>query len=164
MTEFLIQRGHTELAFISGLDSHTASSQREAGFWAAIDAHGLNRKNMVRIGGDFSMQSGFRAIETLAKTNNNVTGVFAANDEMAIGTIIGALRDGKKVPEDMSVVGFDDSAFARAMWPPITSLAQPVEDMAKLSAQKLIDWIMSKQREQNHYELATEIRGRDSCP
>ncbi|MDC0147603.1 LacI family transcriptional regulator [Alphaproteobacteria bacterium] len=164
MTEFLIDRGHTQLAFISGLDSHTASSQREAGFWSAVDAHGLNRKNMLRIGGDFSMQSGFKAFETLAKTKNKVTGVFAANDEMAIGTIIGALRDGKKVPEDMSVVGFDDSAFARAMWPPITSLAQPIEEMAKLSAQKLIDWIMSKQREQTHYEFATEIRVRDSCP
>ena len=164
MAEFLIDRGHTKLAFISGLDSHSASAQREAGFWAAVEAHGLKRKDMMRIGGDFSMQSGFTAFNALAKSKKNITGVFAANDEMAIGTIIAALRAGKKVPEEMSVVGFDDSAFARAMWPPITSLAQPIENMAKFSAQKIIDWIDSKDREQSHYEFATEIMVRDSCP
>jgi DNA-binding LacI/PurR family transcriptional regulator len=50
------------------------------------------------------------------------------------------------------------------MWPPITSLAQPIEDMAKFSAQKIIDWIDTKDREQSHYEFATEIMVRDSCP
>ena len=164
MTEFLIARGHTKLAFISGLDTHTASSQREAGFWSAIEAHGLKRKDMVRIGGDFSMQSGFTAFEKLAKSKTRVTGVFAGNDEMAIGAIIAALRAGMKVPEDISFVGFDDSAFARSMWPPITSLAQPIGEMAGLSAKKLIDWIDTKERAENDFEFPTEIMVRDSCP
>ena len=51
----------------------------------------------------------------------NVTGIFAANDEMAVGIIVAALGNGKKVPQDLNVVGFDDSPFARAMWPTITS-------------------------------------------
>ena len=60
---------------------------------------------------------------------------------MAVGIIVAALGNGKKVPQDLNVVGFDDSPFARAMWPTITSLAQPVDEMAHLSTQKLIEWV-----------------------
>jgi DNA-binding LacI/PurR family transcriptional regulator len=93
-----------------------------------------------------------------------VTGIFAANDEMAVGTIVAALRAGKKVPEELSVVGFDDSPFARSMWPTITSLAQPIDDMAHVSTQKLIDWIHSDRLKESQFEFATQIIVRDSCP
>ena len=164
ITDFLIQRGHQKLAFISGLDSHAASLKREAGFWEAIAASGIPKKNVLRLPGDFSMQSGFKAFEKLTKKAPDVTGIFAANDEMAVGTIVAALRAGKKVPEELSVVGFDDSPFARYMWPAITSLAQPIDDMALLSTQKLIDWINSELPEESQFEFATKIIVRDSCP
>ena len=164
ITDFLIQRGHQKLAFISGLDSHAASLKREAGFWEAIAASGIPKKNVLRLPGDFSMQSGFKAFEKLTKKAPDVTGIFAANDEMAVGTIVAALRAGKKVPEELSVVGFDDSPFARSMWPAITSLAQPIDDMALLSTQKLIDWINSELPEESQFEFATKIIVRDSCP
>jgi len=164
ITDFLIERGHKQLAFISGLDSHAASLEREAGFWEAIAASDIPKKNVLRLAGDFSMQSGFRAFEKLTKKAPNVTGIFAANDEMAVGTIVAALRAGKKVPEELSVVGFDDSPFARSMWPTITSLAQPIDDMAHLSTQKLIDWIHSDRLKESQFEFATQIIVRDSCP
>lgn len=164
ITEFLIARGHRHLAFISGLDTHTASRDREAGFWEAIETAAIGQDNAVRLSGDFSMQSGFAAFDALMQKVPHVTAIFAANDEMAVGTIVAALRAGKKVPEDLCVVGFDDSPFARSMWPTITSLAQPVEAMAHLSAQKLIDWIHRDAREQSDYEFATQIIVRESCP
>ena len=164
ITDFLIQRGHKKLAFISGLDSHAASLEREAGFWEAIAASGIPKKNALRLPGDFSMQSGFTAFEKLTKKDPDVTGIFAANDEMAVGTIVAALRAGKKVPGELSVVGFDDSPFARSMWPTITSLAQPIDEMALLSTQKLIDWINSELPEEAQFEFSTKIIVRDSCP
>ena len=164
ITDFLIQRGHKKLAFISGLDSHAASLEREAGFWEAIAASGIPKKNALRLPGDFSMQSGFTAFEKLTKKAPDVTGIFAANDEMAVGTIVAALRAGKKVPGELSVVGFDDSPFARSMWPTITSLAQPIDEMALLSTQKLIDWINSELPEEAQFEFSTKIIVRDSCP
>ncbi|MCH1568584.1 MAG: LacI family DNA-binding transcriptional regulator [Alphaproteobacteria bacterium] len=164
ITEFLIARGHEKLAFISGLDSHAASREREAGFWEAIDAFSIPKKNVVRLSGNFSMRSGFAAFDKLMKKAPNVTGIFAANDEMAVGTIVAALRAGKKVPEELSVVGFDDSPFARSMWPTITSLAQPVDNMAHVSTQKLIDWIHAESLEESRFEFATQIIVRDSCP
>lgn len=164
ITDFLIQRGHKKLAFISGLDSHAASLEREAGFWEAIATSGIPKKNALRLPGDFSMQSGFTAFEKLTKKAPDVTGIFAANDEMAVGTIVAALRAGKKVPGELSVVGFDDSPFARSMWPTITSLAQPIDEMALLSTQKLIDWINSELPEEAQFEFSTKIIVRDSCP
>ena len=164
ITDYLIARGHEQLAFISGLDSHAASRQREAGFWEAIEAAQLPKKNAVRLAGDFSMQSGFTAFDMLMKQAPDVTGIFAANDEMAVGIIVAALGNGKKVPQDLSVVGFDDSPFARAMWPTITSLAQPVDEMAHLSTKKLIDWVHTEELEQSRFEFSTEIIIRESCP
>ena len=164
ITDYLIARGHEHLAFISGLDSHAASRQREAGFWEAIDVAKIPKKNAVRLAGDFSMQSGFTAFDILMKKAPNVTGIFAANDEMAVGIIVAALGNGKKVPQDLSVVGFDDSPFARAMWPTITSLAQPVDEMAHLSTQKLIEWVHAEALDQSRFEFSTEIIIRESCP
>ena len=110
------------------------------------------------------MQSGFTAFDMLMKKAPNVTGIFAANDEMAVGIIVAAWGNGKKVPQDLSVVGFDDSPFARAMWPTITSLAQPVDEMAHLSTQKLIEWVHAETLDQSRFEFSTEIIIRESCP
>lgn len=163
ITNFLIERGHEKIAFISGLDSHAASREREAGFWEAVEASDLSKEKALRFAGDFSMQSGFAAFDELEKKAPDVTAIFAANDEMAVGVIIAALRVGKKVPEDLSVVGFDDSPFAKSMWPTITSLAQPVSEMAKTSSEKLIDWVHSQKLEHSHFEFETQIIIRDSC-
>ena len=163
ITDFLIERGHKKLAFISGLDTHAASREREAGFWEAIKESNLPEEQALRLAGDFSMQSGFAAFDELMKQAPNVTAVFAANDEMAVGIIVAALRIGKRVPQDLSVVGFDDSPFAKSMWPTITSLAQPVDEMARTSTRKLIDWVHSEVLEESHFEFETEIIIRDSC-
>ena len=164
LTEFLIQRGHKNLAFVGGLDSHAASREREAGFWEAADLHNLSSDQVVRLEGDFSMQSGFKAFNLLMEKAPNVSAVFAANDEMAVGIIVAALRDGKKVPQDLSVVGFDDSSFSRAMWPTVTSLAQPVDEMAHYSTKKLIEWIHAEELVLSKREFATQIIARESCP
>ena len=163
ITNFLLERGHEKIAFISGLDTHAASREREAGFWEAVEASDLSSDMALRLAGDFSMQSGFTAFDELEEKAPDVTAVFAANDEMAVGVIIAALRIGKKVPEDLSVVGFDDSPFAKSMWPTITSLAQPVSEMAKTSAEKLIDLVHAQELEHSNFEFETEIIIRDSC-
>lgn len=164
ITEYMIARGHGNLAFVSGLDTHAASVRREAGFWAALDTNHLPRESGVKIAGDFSMQSGFEAFAELQKTKPETTAIFAANDEMAIGIIIAALQAGKKIPEDLAVAGFDDSQFSRAMWPSVTSLAQPISDMIHTATQQLIGWSESGERGESQHLFPTEIRIRKSCP
>lgn len=164
ITEYMIERGHENLAFVSGLDSHTASLRREAGFQAALENHNLAADKGFRVGGDFSMQSGFEAFAKIQQTKPDTDGIFAANDEMAIGIIIAALQAGKKVPDDLAVVGFDDSQFARAMWPAVTSLAQPISEMVHLATEKLIGWSESGSMADGTHMFQTEIRIRKSCP
>lgn len=164
ITDYMIARGHKNLAFVSGLDTHTASMRREAGFRAALENHNLPKAKGVKLRGDFSMQSGFEAFAELQKTKPETTAIFAANDEMAIGIIIAALQAGKKVPEDLAVAGFDDSQFARAMWPSVTSLAQPIAEMVDLATEKLIAWSETGRSEQGENLFPTQIRIRHSCP
>jgi DNA-binding LacI/PurR family transcriptional regulator len=134
--EHLLGRGCRKPATITGPLDQPAGTDRLQGFRTALAAQGLD--DVPSAEGDFSQTGGERAMEALLKEHPDLDGVFVASDLMAQGALP-VLRDyGRRIPEDVAVVGFDDSSAAVASRPPLTTVRQPVEDMAAEMARLLM--------------------------
>lgn len=141
MTNYLIKRGHRRIAFILGARNFTSTAMRLAGFKAAMTKHKLNFEKAYLESGDFTYQSGFDAAERLLSLREPPTAIFASNDEMAAGVIAAAHKRGLRLPDELSIVGFDDTAIAQSVWPSLTTIRQPIADMARKSVSLLADSI-----------------------
>jgi DNA-binding LacI/PurR family transcriptional regulator len=134
--EHLVGSGRRRIAMITGPESVPASQDRVAGFRAAMAR--LGRAYFPTAAGNFTHDSGERAMHELLAEHPDLDGVFAANDLMAQGAL-GALREaGRSVPGDVAVVGFDDSVAATAARPALTTVRQPLEDMAAEAGRMLL--------------------------
>ncbi len=132
ITEHLLDLGHVRLGHLSGPAGHTASSQRRAGFEDAIRAHGRAqvREDWI-LPGLFRFKEAIASAEQMLEGPERPTAIFAANDETAAAVCFTAGRMGLRVPEDLSVAGFDDVPIATTLWPPLTTIAQPFDAMAR---------------------------------
>ncbi|OAN62218.1 LacI family DNA-binding transcriptional regulator [Sphingomonas sp. TDK1] len=130
LTEVLIALGHRDIGFIQGNPEHHAAARRLEGFRAAMIAAGLHVPERRTLQGDFTFRSGLAAGEKLLTGADRPSAVFAANDEMALGVLVAAMRNGIAVPDQLSIAGFDDAAIARMAWPPLSTVCQPHIDMA----------------------------------
>jgi LacI family transcriptional regulator len=138
MTVYLLGLGHRQIGFVRGHPDHGVSPRRYGGFAAAMADHGCRvAPDLVRQG-YFSFQSGLNAAESLLKLSVRPTAIFAASDDMALGVMAGAARMGLTIPADLSVVGFDDNPAARMVWPQLTTVRQPIAEMAAAAAELLI--------------------------
>ena len=134
MTSHLINQGHKRIGFVIGHPNHMASDQRHFGYRRALDRAGISYEpNLVRQGA-FDFESGRAAAEALIALPSPPTAIFASNDDMAAGILAYAHALGLDVPEDLSVAGFDDTALASVVWPPLTTIRQPVRDLAYTAA------------------------------
>jgi LacI family transcriptional regulator len=130
MTEHLIQQGHTRIGFIRGRNDLSASARRYDGFVTALHDAGLEVEPGLVQQGDYTYRSGLAAAELLLAHPQPPTAIFASNDDMAAAAISVAHRRGLDVPRDLSVVGFDDTSAATTVWPELTTLHQPIAEMA----------------------------------
>ncbi|RMF67545.1 MAG: LacI family DNA-binding transcriptional regulator [Alphaproteobacteria bacterium] len=146
MTAHLIGLGHRRIAFVRGHPEHGASHVREAGFHEAMRAAGLAVQENLMVTGAFTFESGIAAAERLLSNSPAPTAIFASNDEMAAGVLYAAHRRGLVVPRDLSVAGFDDSPLASQIWPRLTSVRQPVHEMAEAATTLLIESLRRSQR------------------
>jgi LacI family transcriptional regulator len=128
MTEYLIGLGHERIGFIEGDPLFDISRRRKAGFEDAM-SHALCSDQMQIISGSFSYQSGLTASETLLSRRDRPTAIFAANDEMASACLAVAYKLNLRVPEQLSVVGFDDSPVSRAIYPALTTVRQGLQEL-----------------------------------
>lgn len=130
LTEALIALGHRDIAFIQGNPEHHAAARRLEGFRAAMAAAGLAVPPGRTLQGDFTFRSGLDSGERLLAAPARPSAIFAANDEMALGVLVAAMRAGIAVPDQLSIAGFDDAAIARMAWPPLSTVRQPHVEMA----------------------------------
>ncbi|HEX7849890.1 MAG TPA: LacI family DNA-binding transcriptional regulator [Sphingomonas sp.] len=141
MTQHIIGLGHERIGFIVGNPAQTISAARLDGFRSAMADAGMSAGPDLIAQGFFSYRSGLAAAEQLLDVDNRPTAIFASNDDMAAATVAIAHKRGLDVPGDLSVCGFDDTALATAIWPELTTICQPIADMAraaiKLLAQRL---------------------------
>jgi LacI family transcriptional regulator len=138
MTLHLIALGHSRIAFIRGQPTQTASGQRQAGFEAAMEESGLDVDPALVVQGFFSYKSGLEAAEKLLGRKRIPTAIFASNDDMAAAAISVAHRRSLDVPNDLSVVGFDDTPIATTVWPELTTIRQPIAAMAEAAINLLL--------------------------
>jgi len=126
MTRFLLGLGHRRIGFIKGHPDHSASAARYSGFEQAMADAGLKVDPALVVQGYFSHASGNDAAELLLSRKKMPTAIFASNDDMASAAVAVAHRRGLEVPGDLSVVGYDDTAMAVAVWPQLTTIRQPI--------------------------------------
>jgi LacI family transcriptional regulator len=136
VVEHLFELGHRRIGHIAGHPDHAASTLRRSGYLEAFAAQGMERPEPQLIAqGDFMFRSGVEAAKILLDTPEPPTAIFAANDEMAAATCMEAQRRGLRIPADLSVVGFDDAPIASAIWPTLTTIRQPFEEMSMRAMQ-----------------------------
>jgi len=136
MTEHLLDLGHRRIGFIVGNPDQTASAERLEGARAAVAA--VEGAELVLAQGAFTYDSGLRAAEQLLDSDPLPTAIFASNDDMAAAAVSVAHRRRLDVPRDLTVVGFDDATVATTLWPPLTTVRQPVRQMAAVALDRLI--------------------------
>jgi LacI family transcriptional regulator len=166
MTRHLLALGHRRIGFIKGHPRHGASPLRFAGFCEALEESGVAPAPELIVEGDFSFESGLVCGTELLKRSKPPTAIFAANDEMAIGVIAAAKALDVRVPADLSVAGFDDVQMASSVWPPLTTVRQPMREMAEVAVDMLFQMIGREGVVPEHrvLETAIVIRGSTAAP
>ncbi len=161
-TEHLIRLGHRRIGFVAGRPELWCSRARLDGYRAGLETAGLSVDPELVVPGEFDYESGFRAGERLLAAAEPPTAVFAASDQMALGVYEALRRRGLRVPDDVSVVGFDDLPEARWSSPPLTTVRQPMTEMGKLAVRMLLRLVRGEEVDTPRVELATELVVRDS--
>lgn len=137
-TQHLIDMGHRRIAHITGLLDHEDAQARYAGYQQALADAGIVPQPELVIQGDFLEQSGMMAVEMLLSRNHTFSAIFAANDQMAYGARLALFRRGLRVPDDLSLVGFDDQHGSAYTIPPLTTVRIPASAMGKAAAIALL--------------------------
>lgn len=138
MTRHLIELGHHDIAFIKGHPNQTSSAERHRGFVAALEEAGIDPATARVEQGLFTYRSGIDAAVRILAGPDLPSAIFASNDDMAAAAVGVAHRRGLQVPGDISIVGFDDTAIATSIWPALTTIRQPIADMAEAAITMLL--------------------------
>ncbi|MEV0384682.1 substrate-binding domain-containing protein [Nonomuraea sp. NPDC050643] len=161
-TRHLLELGHRRIAIITGPDYALASRARHDGYRTALDMAGVPVDPRLAGRGDFLIEGGLAQALRLLRLPDPPTAIFATNDGQAIGVYHAARRLGLRIPEDLSVVGFDDLPPMRWAIPPLTTIRQPLAEMAKTAAMMLLKLAHGEPLPQSRAELATELVIRES--
>jgi len=137
--EHLLSLGHKRIVHITGALEQFSSQERLRGYKDGLSGSGVQLSDKLVLKGDFTYQSGFDAMEKVLGLNRRPTAIFAANDDMAAAAISAAYSAGLSVPYDISVVGFDDSPLASAISPRLTTVRQPIGEIAKVALSALLE-------------------------
>jgi LacI family transcriptional regulator len=143
-TKHLIELGHRRIAHISGRADHQDAVDRQQGYIKALQEAGIEPQEELIVAGTFRRQSGVLAIDTLLSRGLPFSAIFVANDQMAYGARLNLYRRGIRVPEDISLVGFDDESAAAYMIPPLTTVRQPAVELGMVATQIILDRLDSK--------------------
>ena len=161
-TTYLVTLGHQAVAFIAGPMNSPICVDRDRGYETALARAGLKRNRRLTVEGDFSMESGVRAVESLLARGERFTALFCSNDEMALGAIRALKSSGLRVPEDVSIIGFDDIRFAHYSDPPLTTIAQPKGDLGREAMSMLLEILNGADVPPRKRILPTQLIVRDS--
>ncbi len=162
MVSYLISLGHRRIAHVGGGPLRFAQ-ERQAGYMQAFTKAGLPIDPALIQHGDTQVESGRLIAMQLLSLPDRPTAFFTANDEMAVGVMMAAWHLGLNVPGDLSVAGFDDVPIAQQIYPPLTTVCQPIDQMVKAAVNMLIDAINQRPHETTHIQIPTRLVIRQSC-
>jgi LacI family transcriptional regulator len=138
LVQHLWDLGHRKFGLVNGPEAHRAAPVRREAYFGAIARLGGNPGDVAQARGTFLFESGIEAGKILLSAANRPTAIFATNDEMAGGVVAAAGELGLRVPHDVAVAGFDDSDVAGYVWPPLTTIRQPIVDYSRIAVELLI--------------------------
>ena len=136
---YFIERGHQNIGIIGGPEEVFTAQERMAGYYKALESAGIPVSESLIWHGDYTIQGGVRGLEELVQNNPEMTAVFVTNYEMTMGAMIRVNELGIRIPEQLSMIGFDNLQFARACNPKLTIVAQPTDGIAKEVAKVMLD-------------------------
>ncbi|MEH6409856.1 MAG: LacI family DNA-binding transcriptional regulator [Hyphomonas sp.] len=134
----LAQLGHKRIGHIHGPNTFRSTHERLAGFTKGLADFGLTLDPDLTIEGAYTFDSGVQCATTLLHKQDRPTAIFAGNDEMAVGVYVAARKAGLQIPQDLSIVGFDDTPISSRIWPPMTTVRSPIRDVGRAAARRLI--------------------------
>lgn len=162
-TEHLIRHGHSRIAIIKGLAHTFTNNGRVQGYKDALIRHGLAVDESLIVGRDFGKENGYIETKLLLKMPSPPTAIFAASDLITLGALQAIFERGWRIPEDISLVAFDDMDFAPFLMSPLTAVAQPKEVMGEIAVKLLVQQFKEKgDREANRIVLKPKLIVRDS--
>ena len=138
VADYLQRLGHRDLAMVTGPAAYRSAMERTEGFVGALRRRGIELPASRIVEAGYTFESGVAAAERLLRGRNRPTAIFCGNDEMAAGVYRVALRMGLRIPEQLSVVGYDDSTLASRLWPPLTSVRRDTRDTGRMAAAMLL--------------------------
>ncbi|WP_432496150.1 LacI family DNA-binding transcriptional regulator [Kineococcus gypseus] len=157
-TQHLLQLGHRDVVYVGGPGTSSCNRAREHGFRAAMEAAGLPVPPEAALDTEeFAYEPGRRAAERLLEREHPPTAVVAGCDAIALGVMEAARVRGLRVPDDLSVVGFDDTELAEVATPPLTTVHQPLREMGRVALRTVMRVVAGEQLDSHHVELATEL-------
>lgn len=171
-TRYLIELGHRKIACVGGSSPATPGAERIQGYKKALFENKIKVDPTLIIPGDYRFGSGHTAMRELFSRGSLPTAVFACNDMMAMGVIQAVYEQGMKIPDDISVIGFDNIPFSETVYPTLTTIAQPIHEVAGLAVDLLIEKIKYQGQHQRpgkekpaykRIVLDTKLIKRNSC-
>lgn len=149
-TRFLVDNGHRRIAHIAGPLSFPDSRDRLQGYRRALERSGLEYDEQLVVEADFLEEGGYQAVKRLLARETPFSALFSANDQMAAGAFQALREAGLRIPDDVSVMGYDDVLFARYLSPGLTTIRQPLAEMGQAAARIALDVLAGKETEVNH--------------
>lgn len=166
MTDYLIGLGHRRISFLTGPRNMRANVDRLNGYRAALNDHHLPYEDELVLSSEWTFDGGYTLTKQLFDTSNPPTAIFAGNDEAAYGVINAAQELGLNIPRQLSVCGYDDLGFSKQIWPGLTTVHQPSDEMLELAARLLINLLKGKPVENPNILIPSHlvVRGSTARP
>lgn len=136
--EYLVNLGHRDFAYIDGLEGHVSAGLRLTGFVEGLEKAGVKRESIEVVRGNFTFKSGVELSGMILAKKQRPTALVCANDDMAAGALLTAHKLGLDIPTDISITGFDDTPVSEIVWPPLTTVHQPIRQLGARAVEQLV--------------------------
>ena len=148
-TEYLIGCGHSNIAYVKGKKSSISTEERFSGFMDAVKKNSINLKEENIILGDYSINSGYEAMRKILNINPRPSAAFCSNDNMALGAIRCLHENNVKIPEEFSIIGFDNTEYSEYLIPALTTINRPVHKIVEEATKRLL-WVINSDKEKEN--------------
>ncbi len=162
-TSHLLELGHRRMAMITGPRPWKSVSDRSEGYIRALRNKDLSYAEELVAEGDWSLASGYRAMQQLLSRGVKFTALFAQNDQMAIGAMCAMREAGRRIPDDVAVIGYDDIPASEFTWPPLSTMAQPMQEVGRMATRLLIETIEDPTTPPREVLLRAKLVCRATC-
>lgn len=163
-TRHLLEHGHRAIAHITGPDRFPDSRARQRGFGRAMQEAGLMPDPSLVLEADFEEEGGYLAMRELLARTPRLTAVFVSNDQMAAGAFMALREAGLSIPEDVSVVGYDDVSLGRYLYPTLTTIRQPLEEMGRAAGRAVLALLNGEEGVSNKFDPELIVRQSVASP